>query len=57
MCESPVQIIDVHVAGRSPAARPPGFQVTTPPPAIPSGRHSTLNSSDIEEINIVEVIL
>lgn len=46
MCESPVQNSDVRVAGHSPAARPPGSQVT---PAIPSGGHSTLNSSDNDE--------
>ena len=47
MCESPVQNSAAQVAGHSPAVRPPGSQVT---PAIPSGRHSTLNSSDNDEI-------
>ena len=46
MCESPVQNSAAQVAGHSPAARPPGSQVT---PAIPSGRHSTFNSSDNDE--------
>ena len=36
-----------QVAGHSPVARPPGSQVT---PAIPPGRHSTLNSSDKVEV-------
>ena len=51
MCESPVQNSAAQVAGHSPVARPPASQVT---PALPSGRHSTLNSSDNDENNFFQ---